>query len=227
MHSGNNRTNHDFQIAYFLIGACHTPDAAYALLCDLHEGRDTAIKCFDSAKMREEAKRIRAQRKIDSGDEADALEGRADLSEMEAMREVTDRNLAAAIAERAFIEKCMRSLEPHRQYAHLSLPEAHEATQRDEWKFELLERAENHLLSHGVIPPDQLGTMRMHPDFGEVIFPHIQKFQDTLMRIRSGKFESQEQADTAVANITDLTIKRSFVMPELPTLLPAPEKKSV
>lgn len=225
MHSSTNRSNHDFQIAFFLIGACHTPDAAYALLCDLHEGRDNAIKCFEASKMREKAKRIRAMerltfmgKKITEGplDEAMRLEAEADICEIEAMTLTMQKNYDAAIAERNFIEKCMAALEPHRKYKDLTLPEAHEACQQEEWKFELINRAENMLITAGSISPEQFGTMRMHPEFETAILPVINSIQTLQMELRNPDATARE---IAVKGLTDITTKRRFELPELPALL--------
>ena len=176
MHYQTNRVNHDFQIAYFIAGSCHTPDAAYAILCDLKEDRSNAIKTFEASKLRERAKILRAQRLMQSSDEADRLEGQADIDEIEAMAETVNKNLAAAKAELATIEACMEKLEPLRQYAHLSLPEAHEAAQAEEWKLELIFRAQNSIFTIGSIQPDQFATMRMHPAFKDEILPAIEHF---------------------------------------------------
>ena len=181
MHYKTNRQNHDFQIAYFLAGSCHTPDGAYALMCDLHEDRDNAIRMYEASKLREEAKIIRAKRLLASADEAEQLEGKADMVEIEAMADTVKRNLDAAIAERATIKKCMDRLEPLRKYAHLSLPEAHQAAQQEEWKLELIQRAENYLITQGSIPTDHFATMRMHPDFKEAILPKISQMTDMML----------------------------------------------
>lgn len=181
MHYKTNRQNHDFQIAYFLAGSCHTPDGAYALMCDLHEDRDNAIRMYEASKLREEAKVIRANRLLSSADEAERLEGKADLVEIEAMAETVQRNLDAAFAERATIRKCMDRLEPLRKYAHLSLPQAHQAAQQEEWKLELMQRAENYLMTQGAIPTDHFATMRMHPDFKDAILPKINQMTDLML----------------------------------------------
>lgn len=181
MHYKTNRQNHDFQIAYFLAGSCHTPDGAYALMCDLHEDRDNAIRMYESSKLREQAKIIRAQRLLGSTDEADRLEGQADMSEIEAMAETVKRNLDAAMDERATIKKCMDRLEPLRKYGHLPLPQAHQAAQQEEWKLELMQRAENYLITQGSIPTDHFATMRMHPDFKDAILPKINQMTDLML----------------------------------------------
>ena len=49
----------------------------------------------------------------------------------------------------------------------MSMPdaEAHEAAQFDEWRLELLHRAENEMLTTGTVNPELMNTMRMHPSF--------------------------------------------------------------
>lgn len=175
MHAKTNRQNHDFQILHFLIGSCHTPDGAYALLCDLRDDRNDALKQSAAAELRERAKIVRAERRIASDDEAERLEGQADLAEIEGHAETLAKNLAAAKAELAFIESCIDYLQPLRQFAHLSDAEAHEACQREEWRLELVARAENYLLTAGTIPADHLATMRQHPDFASSILPAIEQ----------------------------------------------------
>lgn len=186
MHSSNNRTNHDFQIRYFLVGACHTPDAAYALLCDLKENRSDALKIVTSANLKREAKQLRAEAIINAPfwkavSKADKLEAQADLEEIKANEETYIRNVEAAKAELDFIQYCLDTIEPHRKYKDLPLPEAHEAAQRDEWKYELIDRAHNFLLTSGTIPHDHYSTMRMHPDFASEILPEIEKVTQQLM----------------------------------------------
>lgn len=174
MNSKNNRKNHDFQIQHFLAGSCHTPDGAYALLCDLREERQLAIAESAAHALRTEAKCMRARRRLDDSDEAERLEGAADLAEVKAHAEVVACNLAAARAEVACIEATIAQLQPHRRFSDLSDPEAHEAAQRDEWKLELIARAENFLATSGSIPAGEFVTMRQHPDFLDFILPAIE-----------------------------------------------------
>jgi hypothetical protein len=174
MHAKNNRNNHDFQILHFLAGSCHTADGAYALLCDLRDDRADALKQVKAAHLREHAKMICAERRIASEVEAERLEGQADLGEIECHTETLAKNLAAAQAELDFTEQCIARLQPLRRYAHLPDAEAHESCQREEWRLELINRAQNFLLTSGTIPHDHLATMRQHPDFGASILPAIQ-----------------------------------------------------
>lgn len=174
MNSKNNRLNHDFQIAYFLAGSCHTPDGAYSLLCDLLEERTNALKASKAYRLREKAKRIRAATLIDLGDEAQQLEALADVAELDALLETSQKNIAACEAEIETLQKCIDRLQPLRRFAHLSDPEAHEAAQHDEWRLELVNRARNQLISTGTIDPEHLNTMRMHPAFRSEILPAIE-----------------------------------------------------
>lgn len=211
MHYQTNRVNHDFQIAYFIAGACHTPDAAYAILCDLRENRSDALKMFEASKLREKAKRIKAERMLKSDDEVDQLEGEADLAEIKAMEETTARNVAAAQAELATIEDFMARLEPLRKYAHLPLPEAHEAAQAEEWKLELIHRAENYIFTVGHIPTDHFATMRMHPAFKNEILPAIRTFQ------RIAIAASNPNDEHAAVQAMDLVTAPKFELPKLLT----------
>lgn len=65
MHYKTNRQNHDFQIAFFLVGSCQTADAAYGLLHDLRQDREAAL-----ASARASEKRILAKVKLDALDHA-------------------------------------------------------------------------------------------------------------------------------------------------------------
>jgi len=175
MNAKNGRVNHDFQLAYFLAGSCHTPDGAYALLCDLRQDRKDALALVKSSSLREQAKRIRAERGLDATDSATRLEAEADLAEMDAHAETLALNIAAAEAELATINALIERIQPHRVFAHLPDAQAHEAAQADEWRLELMRRAENYLLTQQPIPADQFNAMRMHPSFDADIAPHIDR----------------------------------------------------
>lgn len=188
MHSKNNRQNHDFQIAYFLAGSCHTADQAYALLCDLREDRAHALRMVESSELRAQARVMRArQRLAENKSEADNLEARAELSESEANSALEAVNRDAAIEELAFINRLIDLLQPLRKYAHLPDRQAHEAIQMEEWRLELIKRAENYLLAGNAIPADQLGTMRLHPQFELGILPEVQKIEQL---VRTGQHEA-------------------------------------
>jgi hypothetical protein len=177
MSSKNNRLNHDFQIAYFLAGSCHTPDAAYSLLKDLQEEREMALAQIEGSELRAKAKILRAEKMIQSDDPATVLEGQAELADMKNNEHFLRKNIEAAKRELNFIQKCIDRLYPYRKYSHLPDEEAHEAIQMEEWKLELINRAENNLLASGQISSDLLQTMRQHPQFQSDILPAIENIK--------------------------------------------------
>ena len=213
MHYKTNRQNHDFQIAYFIAGSCQTPDAAYSILCDLKEDRTNALKTFTAYNLRDQAKVVRANRKLLSEDEAERLEGQADIEELKAMQETTQKNYDAALAEVKFIEACMEKLQPLRRFAHLPDAEAHEAAQHEEWKLQLVHTAQNMMLSGGMIPYDHWATMRMHPQFENEILPAVNQFAELKMLAHTPE---------GAKKLTDFMVKKSY---ELPPLLSAPTQK--
>lgn len=180
MHYKTNRVNHDFQIIHFIAGSCHTPDGAYGILCDLQEDRSNALKLFAAEKLREEAKRKRAEASLQHADESARLEAQANILEIDALAETSRKNYEAAVKELATIENCMRAVDPLRKYKHLSAADAHEAAQAEEWKLELIHRGENYLLTSGTIPADHFATMRLHPEFHNAILPAINEVRFLL-----------------------------------------------
>lgn len=168
-----NRLNHDFQILYFLIGSCHTADAAYALLCNQRDDRKLAINSSKAEEFKQKARLLRANKMLNSDDAAVRLDGQAEIAEIEAFKQTVDNNITGAVAELSFIENCIAKIQPYRKYKHLSDAEAYEACQQEEWKLELIYRAENYLLTTGTIPTDHFSTMRMHPEFNTVLLPTI------------------------------------------------------
>ncbi len=150
-----NRTNSDFQIAYFLAGSCHTPDGAYAMLCNLQDDRKLAL--FEADKKIEKHK---------ASKEFPSL--------------LFVKNYNAAVKELATIEKCIAIVQPLRKYKDLPDDEAHEMSQAEEWKLELISRAENQLITTGTISHDQFATMRLHPDFTTDIWPAISKAKSLI-----------------------------------------------
>lgn len=174
MHSIPNKQNSRFQTAYFLAGSCHTADGAYALLCSQKESREIALGEAKANALRLKIKVLKANKLIASDIEEDQLEGQAMLLEMEAHKDSLAKCLAGAEDELAHINALIDELQPFRKFSHLPDSEAHDAAQYDEWKLELIHRAENFLLTNGHIPHDQFSTMRMHPEFASSILPAIE-----------------------------------------------------
>lgn len=233
------RQNHDFQIAFFLVGSCHTADAAYALLKDQWEDRNNALNLFKGSKLREEAKALKARAVLDQfkdylqgeavaldlGQQCALLEAQADLADIEALAATTKRNLEAAEQERDFLQMCIDRLQPHRKFAHLTDAQAAQATQRDEWCLELMHRAENYLITAGTIPHDHYATMRMHPDFKTVIHPYTQNVQ-TLLKHNRGEDVLKLSKQYNTFDVME-TLGLAYEPKEAVPLLPPPETVNV
>lgn len=186
MNSKPHRTNSDFQLRYFLAGSCHTADAAWTLLYGQKIDMEGKVRFAKISELRRDATRLAALEilRAKNTTEAARMNAEADLQEAESDKIVADLNLKAAVDELEYINKLMAELEPHRKYAHLTLFEANEACQREEWLEELKTRAENFLVCQGAIPCDQLSTMRTHPDFETILVPYI---QETLLKIQTNE----------------------------------------
>lgn len=186
MNSKPHRTNSDFQLKYFLAGSCHTVDGAWTLLYGQKIDMETKVRFAKIAELRRNAKRLAAVQILRETNttEAARMNAEADIEEAKSEEIVANLNLKAAVDELECINKLMAELEPHRKYAHLTLFEANEACQREEWLEELKTRAENFLVCQGVIPHDQLSTMRSHPDFETALVPYI---KETVLRIQTNQ----------------------------------------
>ena len=175
-----NRQNTDFQIAYFIAGSCHTPDAAYFALLNLKQERQSAVDTIPATTLRLRAERIKAERQCQSKDLVEQLTGQADLIVIDRNERMTESLNASARAELAFIDQCIEKIQPMRRYNHLSDIEAAEAMQSEEWCYELERRAENFLLTNGTIPHDHFNTMRQHPAFNTHLLPHIDRVHQAI-----------------------------------------------
>ena len=173
MHSATHRMNHDFGLRYFMAGSCHTPDAAWTALYAQKIDMEAKLLHGESQKIDREIQALKAERLLSSNDPMEKLEGKKILAELKSSEYIFRMNIEGARAELAEIVKLMRELEPLCKYSHLPVLERNEICQREEWFLELIRRAENNILAYGTIPPDQLDTMRNHPDFTEKILPVI------------------------------------------------------
>lgn len=173
MHWRNSR----FQIAYFLAGKCHTADEAYRMLCELREERWLALETARAGDLRNEAVMLEIAEKMADESPTVRLRAQADLIETQALQTQGKACVAEAERELAFIEQLIDLVQPLRQFKDLPDHEAHQMAQWQEWKLELITRAQNYLLTTGTIPPDHYNAMRLHPAFEDEIAPAIGEMQ--------------------------------------------------
>lgn len=207
MNAKNHRQNSSFQLRHFLAGSCHTADGAFALLSDLREARVAAIDNYHVSQLRAKARRISAELRLKDS-EPDCINwlcAKADLLELDNQDRKGQVLYAAACDELAYIDKLILELKPQRKYAALPDPEAFESAQQEEWKQELIVRAENYLLTSGTIPADHFATMRLHPEFATAILPKLDAIREDMKSIAG-----QKRLLTAISN-------PSPVVPVVPT----------
>jgi hypothetical protein len=196
MNSNPHRNNSDFQLRHFLAGSCFTPDGAWMLMYGQMIERESILKVSEAYRIRREANIIDAQRIIEdpNSSKTDKMRAEANIIEEESNYYTWTTNLEAAKMELETIKQIMAELEPYRKYKHLTLLEANEAAQREEWLGEFKNRIENFLFSTGTVPEDQLRAMRNHPDFQTELIPHI-----------TGVMNKLSQAKNAVECLTNHT----------------------
>lgn len=168
--------NSQFQVVAFILGKTHTPDEAYRVLLELREEREAAYSNVQVSDLRTRASIAKAKKVLEViKDESERLEAEATLLEIELNKKVNQACIDEAKRELEFIDMLIARVQPHRKYKHLPDHEAHQMTQAEEWKFELMTRAENYLSAQGQIPADHFATMRLHPAWESDIQPRIQE----------------------------------------------------
>ena len=171
------RNNSDFQLRYFMAGSCHTPDGLWALMYGQKIDAEHKIRAAEGQALIRQANIMEAEETIadENAKPSAKMKARAKIIEVGAAGDTPALNLEAAKNELATINAIMAEVEPFRKYRHLPLLEANEMAQRDEWRGELMTRAEDYLVTSGTIPQDQFNAMRRHPDFVTHIAPRIQE----------------------------------------------------
>jgi uncharacterized protein (UPF0216 family) len=149
------------------------------------------LSCAESQRLKREAE-IEEQEYLISiaQHEWEEKKAQAEIIKLKAAIPTWEMNLKGAQAELATIQELMDELEPKRRYAHLPILEANEASQQEEWKLELRDRAENQMMAHALgINWDELETMRSHPEWSTELLPHIMKVADSLDRVHQARMQ--------------------------------------
>lgn len=189
MNSKPHRQNSDFQLKHFMANDCKTPDGAYVLLYGQRIDMENKIAHSDAQRKRREAKLEAAREVIEDQDSKRSaiLTAEADILEAEADVPTWELNLKAAHQELATIVRYMEELKPQCKHWSEDILAMSEASQEEEWRLELMCRAENFLLSQGSIPHDHLNTMRNHPQFASDILPHLALIEGKVLGLRVSK----------------------------------------
>ncbi len=189
MNSKPHRQNSDFQLKHFMANDCKTPDGAYVLLYGQRIDMENKIAHSDAQRKRREAKLAAAREVIEdpTSKRSAVLAAEADIIEIEADVPTWELNLKAAHQELATINRYMEELKPQCKHWSEDILAMSEASQEEEWRLELMCRAENFLISQGYIPHDHLNTMRNHPQFASDILPHLAQIEGKVLGLRMNK----------------------------------------
>jgi len=182
--------NSNFQIRIFLSGRAHTPDEAYRVLRELEEERDCALDQARVGYMRT-AGRIqwllswtaRAIALIVPGGEITRAAAMTDIRQTQVRNEAL---VAEAERELAYIRSQITEIQPLRKFRGYPDHEAHQLAQCEQWRLELMWRVENYMAATGVVPPEQIEVMRLHPDWSGVLWPHMERFRARLAEVGGG-----------------------------------------
>jgi hypothetical protein len=173
-HAAGLRTNTDFQLEFFIEGSAHTPDGKWALLWMQWNVLQQKVRAIPAYHIKREAMALKLQWEIENKEHPwERMQATAELLELEIGNEHWQISEEAWTNETDFVKARMDKVEPDCLYRDLPFLQRCEAAQRDEWLYELCYKAENYIISTGVIPHDYLDAMRMHPDFRLKILPHI------------------------------------------------------
>lgn len=182
--------NSHFQNQYFLAGKAHTTWEKYRLLKQQLEDRTAALEASKAGELRLLAKIKKLEHLQLCGTEWEALEAEADLIEAKANLAQAKGCVEAAQDEIWFMEQLVNQLRPELEATRIegySDQEMFQHCQAEEWKRELICRAQNYHLANLLgIPADQIGTMRLHPEFETMIAPMIQAMQQPQSAIQNG-----------------------------------------
>lgn len=170
--------NSDFQILYFIVGKCFTPDEAYRQLLQLKEDRLLAVTEYDAFKIETEAKleHLKTSKVSDPYEEAKV---KAEIIRTTSALKHSENCYKAAIHEIEFIETLISKVNSVRKFKDLPDEEAFQLSQLEEWEYSLIHKAKLSLLSTGSIDPELLGTMMSHPNWKISIQPALDVIRST------------------------------------------------
>jgi HPt (histidine-containing phosphotransfer) domain-containing protein len=161
-------SNH--QIAFIVLGNCHTTDEAYRVLCELEEDRVFALESSLAENKRAEAKLELAKTiKNDStSGSVEVLRSEADELETAARKKLASPCFEAAEAELSYIRTLKERIHLKRKYKHLPDTDAHQICQHEEWVLDVIWKAFNSILSSGFIPVDLHTLVSSSPHVNEL-----------------------------------------------------------
>lgn len=160
-----------FEIAYIIMGNCHTFDEAYRILCELEEDRQFSIESSLAESLRAQSKVVTAKVILNDKNESKSgkLNAECNIAEQKARSKIAQPCLDEARRELLFIRMLKDIVNEKRQFKEHPDYVAHQLAQSTEWKFDLHWKSYNHLASTGYIPYDHMMQLKMHPESESLI----------------------------------------------------------
>jgi hypothetical protein len=156
-----------FDIAYLILGNCHTVDEGYRVLCELEEDRTMAIESSRAESLRARAKVVGAKQTLDDDrrTQVDSLRSESYIAETKARVRVTKAALREAKREVAFIQALKSKLQPYRLFQDMEDHIAFQLIQPIEWRFDLFWQMYTQMSTQsGHINNELFAMLKAHPD---------------------------------------------------------------
>lgn len=155
-----------FEIAYIILGNCHTFDEAYRILCELEEDRNFSIESALAESLRAQSKVITAKVILNDTNESKSgkINAECNVAEQKARSKIAQPCMDEARRELSFIRMLKDIVNDNRRFKDYPDHIAHQLAQPIEWMFDLHWKTYNYLASAGSIPYDHIMQMKMHPD---------------------------------------------------------------
>ena len=156
-----------FDIAYLVLGNCHTTDEAYRVLCELQEDREMAIETSKAESLRAQGKVVGAKLILEDKSESkvNKLRSESYIQETKARTKVTQLAFDEAKREVEFIEKLKEKLNPHRRFKDYEDHVAFQLIQPIEWRYDICWQMYSQMCTHaGQVESDMFMMIKMHPE---------------------------------------------------------------
>lgn len=155
-----------FEIAYIILGNCHTYVEAYRVLSELEEDRNFSIESSLAESLRAQSKVVSS--KLVLGDPEETKSGKllaqCNLDEQAARKKIAQPCLDEARKELDFIRMLKSKIYPMCGFVNDNFSEAYQNIQALEWKLDLHWKTYSYMCTMGNVPYDHIMQLKMHPE---------------------------------------------------------------
>lgn len=155
-----------FDVAYLILGNCHTYDEGYRVLCELEEDRQMAIDTSLAESFRAQAKVVGAKETLADEEEfkVNKLRAQSFIDETNARTKIAQPCLDEARREIDFLQRLKDILRPLRQFNDYPDEAAFQLCQPLEWKYDIFWKMYSQMCANrGTIDSETFMLIKMHP----------------------------------------------------------------